>query len=113
MIDAYGRNIDYLRISVTDRCNFRCQYCMPEDGVALCKHDEILSLDEIIHIVNIMSKLGFNKIKLTGGEPLVRKGIHYLVEEICKIDGVNSVTLTTNGYLLDYLTHPLVNIHLL
>ena len=109
MIDAYGRTIDYLRISVTDRCNFRCQYCMPEDGIDLCRHDEMLSFDEIIRIVDIMSKLGFKKIKLTGGEPLVRKGVHYLVEEICKIDGIENVTMTTNGYLLEDEIDNLVN----
>ena len=101
MIDAYGRNIDYLRISVTDRCNFRCQYCMPEEGIELCKHDEMLTFDEITRIVRIMASIGFRKIKLTGGEPLVRKGVHSLVEDIRKIDGIKDITMTTNGYLLE------------
>ncbi|MBR3841609.1 MAG: GTP 3',8-cyclase MoaA [Erysipelotrichales bacterium] len=101
MIDAYGRKIDYLRISVTDRCNFRCQYCMPEEGIELRKHDEMLTFDEITRIVRIMSSIGIRKIKLTGGEPLVRKGVHSLVEDIRKIDGIKDITMTTNGYLLE------------
>lgn len=100
MIDAYGRNIDYLRISITDRCNFRCLYCMPEEGVELCKHEEMLTYDEILKIVQLMSKIGFQKIKITGGEPLVRKGVKSLVKSINEIDGINSITMTSNGYLL-------------
>ena len=101
MIDRYGRNIDYLRISVTDRCNFRCRYCMPEDGVELCDHKDVLTFDEIKRVVQIMSRLGINKIKLTGGEPLVRRNIHSLIEDLKKIDGIEDITMTTNGYLLE------------
>lgn len=100
MIDGYGRNIDYLRISVTDRCNFRCQYCMPEDGIEQCEHSEMLSFDEIERIVRIMATLGFSKIKITGGEPLVRKNVSALIKNINAIDGINDITLTTNGMLL-------------
>lgn len=100
MIDGNGRNIDYIRISVTDRCNLRCVYCMPEDGVDAILHDKILSYEEILHLVKIFAKMGFHKIKLTGGEPLVRKGITNLVQELKQIPGIEQVTLTTNGILL-------------
>ena len=100
MKDKYGRVIDYLRISVTDRCNLRCVYCMPEEGVKLIKHEEILSYDEIIRVCRIFSGLGVSKIKLTGGEPLVRKDLSLLVKEIKNIEGIENVTLTTNGVLL-------------
>lgn len=100
MIDGYGRNIDYLRISVTDRCNFRCQYCMPEDGIEQCEHSEMLTFDEIERIVRIMANIGFKKIKITGGEPLVRKNICALIKNINEIEGIESITLTTNGMLL-------------
>ena len=88
MIDGYGRNIDYLRISVTDRCNFRCQYCMPEDGIEQCEHSEMLTFDEIERIVRIMANIGFKKIKITGGEPLVRKNICALIKNINEIEGI-------------------------
>ena len=100
MIDKYGRVIDYLRISVTDRCNLRCVYCMPEDGVQLIRHDEILTYDEIIRVCKIFAGLGVSKIKLTGGEPLVRKDLSLLVKDIKGIEGIEDVTLTTNGVLL-------------
>lgn len=73
MIDQYGREIEYLRISVTDRCNFRCAYCMPEGGMELMTHDDILRYDESLRIVRLITQLGIKKIKVTGGEPLVRK----------------------------------------
>lgn len=100
MIDGHGRNIDYLRISIIDRCNLRCVYCMPEDGVDAVSHAEILSYEEIIQLVKAFAGLGFRKIKLTGGEPLVRKNVAYLVKEMQAIDGIEQVTLTTNGILL-------------
>lgn len=100
MIDGYGRKIDYLRISVTDRCNFRCLYCMPEDGIEQCKHSEMLSFDEIERLVRIMSTLGFSKIKITGGEPLVRKNVSALIKNIHAIEGIEDITLTTNGMFL-------------
>lgn len=99
MEDKYGRKIEYLRISVTDRCNLRCQYCMPENGVSMLKHEDILSYDEIIRLAGIFSKLGITKIKLTGGEPLVRKNLPALVQGLKQIDGICEVTLTTNGTL--------------
>jgi cyclic pyranopterin phosphate synthase len=105
MLDQFNRKIDYLRISVTDKCNFRCAYCMPEKGVKTLKHDDILNFDEIVRICKSAVKLGIHKIKITGGEPLVRKGIVNLIQMINEIEGIEEITMTTNGYLLaDYLT---------
>ena len=100
MIDRCERNIDYLRISVTDRCNLRCIYCMPEEGVRLVDRSLILQEPEIVRICRVMAELGITKIKLTGGEPLVRAGMPELVKKIKEIPGIQSVTLTTNGVLL-------------
>lgn len=100
MLDRYNRNITYLRVSVTDRCNLRCIYCMPEGGIDLLKRDEILSMEEIAEVIKVGAKLGIRKIRLTGGEPLVRKGIVELVEMINQIKGINEITMTTNGILL-------------
>ncbi len=100
MLDQYGRKIEYLRISVTDRCNLRCVYCMPEEGVEQVSHREILSFDEMTRICRICAKLGITRVKLTGGEPLVRKGLGSLLRSIKEIEGIEQVTLTTNGVLL-------------
>ncbi len=100
MIDQYHREIDYLRISITDRCNFRCRYCMPESGVDTISHKEILSYEEILRLVRIAAGVGIRKIKITGGEPFVRKGVCNLIRGICETDGIDSVTVTTNGALL-------------
>ena len=100
LLDPYGRRIRYLRISVTDRCNYRCVYCMPEEGVPLKSHDDILSYEEIASIAEGAAKLGFDRIRLTGGEPLVRKGIEELVSMLAAIDGLNEVAMTTNASLL-------------
>lgn len=101
MLDGYRRTIDYLRISVTDRCNLRCVYCMPENGVEWIAHEQILSYEEIVRLVRVFAGLGVSKIKLTGGEPLARKGLADLVRGLRAIDGVEDVTLTTNGLLLE------------
>lgn len=101
MIDIYKRKIDYIRISITDRCNLRCVYCMPAEGIKLVKHEEILSYEEIIRLCRLFSKIGISKVKITGGEPLVRKDVHKLIKSIKEIDGINNVTLTTNGILLE------------
>lgn len=101
MIDRFGRNIDYLRISVTDRCNLRCIYCVPEEGIKLVEQKELLSVEEITRICSVMASLGIKKIKLTGGEPLVRHGVPELVRGLKKIDGIEKVTLTTNGVFLE------------
>jgi len=100
MLDHYNRNINYLRISVTDRCNLRCRYCMPEEGVKLLDHKEILSFEEIVEVVKAAVNLGVNKIRITGGEPLVRKGIVDLVKMISAITGINDLSMTSNGILL-------------
>lgn len=101
MRDNYNRHIEYVRISVTDRCNLRCVYCMPEEGIPSISHDKILTYDEISHFCHIMAGLGVKKVKLTGGEPLVRKNLADLVQELKKIAGIEEVTLTTNGVLLE------------
>jgi len=98
--DNFNRKIEYLRISVTDLCNSRCKYCMPPEGVEFKSHDEILSFEEITNIVSVFAKLGIKKIRLTGGEPLVRRDIVDLVRKISNIKGINEVALTTNGLLL-------------
>lgn len=108
MIDSHQRVIDYLRVSVTDRCNLRCVYCMPEEGVESIPHDKILSFDEIVRICRVMAEDGLTKIKLTGGEPLVRRGIPSLVRLLKAIPGIEQVTITTNGILLPELAGPLV-----
>lgn len=100
MLDQFNRDIYYLRISVTDRCNLRCTYCMPEEGIRLKPHNEILSFEEIEEVVKTAVRLGFYKFRLTGGEPLVRKEIVKLVEMLAKINGVKTLAMTTNGLLL-------------
>lgn len=95
-----GREIDYLRISVTDRCNLRCRYCMPEEGVKPLRHEEILSYEELLYICRILTGLGVGSFKVTGGEPLVRRGICEFISALKAADGVERVTLTTNGVLL-------------
>lgn len=101
MKDREGRQIDYMRISLTDRCNLRCRYCMPEEGIQLIDHTEILRHEEIVRIVRAAATLGIRKIRLTGGEPLLRKGIIELIREIRRTDGIDEVAVTTNGVLLD------------
>ena len=100
MIDRYGRKIDYIRISVTDRCNLRCRYCMPVQGIAKATHEDILSYEEILRLCRIFTDLGISKIKITGGEPLVRRGVGSLIREIKALPGNDQVTLTTNGVSL-------------
>lgn len=97
--DKFGRKINYLRISITDRCNLRCKYCMPEDGVELKNHSEILSFEDIIKIVEVGQKLGVEKIRLTGGEPLVRLGVEDLISSLAKLK-LKDISLTTNGVML-------------
>ncbi len=100
MIDSFGRSIDYLRISVTDRCNLRCIYCMPESGICNIQHEEILSFEEIIRLVQIMTKLGMKHLRITGGEPMARRNCLELVSKLHQLDGVNSISMTSNGLLL-------------
>lgn len=100
MKDSFKRNIDYLRISITDKCNLRCVYCMPSFGIQSLPMNEILSYEEIIRLCTIFAKLGIKNIKITGGEPLVRRDISYLIKKIKEIPGIERVTLTTNGIAL-------------
>ena len=100
MKDQFGRKIDYLRISLTDRCNLRCIYCMPEEGVPWRDHNEILRIEEIAHFVELAAQCGLRKIRLTGGEPLIRKGVVELIEAIHSIPEIEDISLTTNGILL-------------
>lgn len=107
MWDGYNRTIDYLRISVTDRCNFRCTYCMPPEGLTTLSHDDILRYEEMIRIIKVASSLGVKKIRLTGGEPLVRKGIVDFVREVAAIENIEDLSMTTNGSLLSNMAHAL------
>ncbi len=100
MKDALGRTIEYLRISLTDRCNYRCIYCMPEEGVVSLPHEQILRIEEIAHLVRIAAGMGIRSVRLTGGEPLVRKGVVELVRDIANTPGIENVSMTTNGVLL-------------
>ncbi len=100
MLDQFGRSIRYLRVSVTDRCNLRCRYCMPEEGITWVDHSAILSYEQILRLVRLAAGLGVEKVRLTGGEPLVRKGLVGLVRGIKATGGIRTVSLTTNGVLL-------------
>lgn len=100
MRDQFGRKIEYMRISLTDRCNLRCIYCMPEEETEQIDTENVLEYDEIIRVCKIAAKLGISKIKLTGGEPLVRKDIEVLIKRLKNLEGIKQVTLTTNGVLL-------------
>ncbi len=101
LIDPFGRSITYLRISVTDRCNLRCAYCLPAEGVKWLPNNEILSAEEIIRVAQAAARLGITKIRLTGGEPLVRPEILKIVGEIANIPGINDLSITTNAMLLE------------
>lgn len=100
ILDSLGRTINYLRLSVTDRCNLRCCYCMPEDGIGKVAHSEILSYEELYRIAAAAVALGIDKIRITGGEPLVRKGIILFLQQLAAISGLEQLVLTTNGVLL-------------
>lgn len=101
LIDAYNRKINYLRISITDRCNLRCRYCMPQEGVSQFGHAEVLRYEEIQRIAVIASRRGISKIRITGGEPLVRKNAVQLVGQLARIQGIQDLSMTTNGVLLE------------
>jgi cyclic pyranopterin phosphate synthase len=101
LFDAHGRRISDLRVSVTDRCNFRCQYCMPADGLPWLDREEILSFEEIERIVRVMAQMGVTDLRLTGGEPLVRREFPSLVSMLAGVPELEDLSLTTNGYLLE------------
>ena len=107
MIDKLGREITYLRISLTDKCNLRCRYCMPEEGVCKRTHQEMMNEDEIVTAVEVAASLGIHKIRLTGGEPLVKKNIVSICRRVAAVEGIREVCLTTNGLLLPQLAKEL------
>ncbi len=107
LVDSYGRRIKSMRVSVTDRCNFRCTYCMPAEGLPWVPHSEVLTFEEITRVVRVASSIGIEQIRLTGGEPLVRKDVTHLVRMLSSISGLRSLSLTTNGVLLGKLAGPL------
>ena len=107
MLDRYGRNITYLRLSVTELCNLRCRYCMPEEGVCKKEHDEMLTEEEIVLAVETAAELGINKLRITGGEPLVKKNIVSICERTAAVPLIREVCMTTNGVLLPKLAKPL------
>lgn len=119
MKDSFGREINYLRLSITDRCNLRCVYCMPMRGLSFVPGDELLSPLEIEAVVRAAAETGFRKIRLTGGEPTLRNDIVHIIERIKSVEGIKELTMTTNGYLLPKLAKPMadagldrVNIHI-
>src|SRR5437867_11174415 len=107
--DSWGREIKSVRVSVTDKCNFRCTYCMPAEGLQWLGREEILAFEEIARLVGVLARLGVDEVRLTGGEPLVRRDLPLLVEMLAQTEGVRDLSLTTNGILLDRLAGPLVS----
>ncbi len=107
MYDRFNRRINYLRVSVTDRCNLRCVWCMPEEGVELVPHDQVLSFEEILSVVRAAVDAGVDKVRLTGGEPLVRRDIVKLTAMLSEVEGITDLAMTTNGILLQALAAPL------
>ena len=107
MVDKHGRNISYLRISLTDKCNLRCRYCMPEEGVCKREHHEMMTQEELITAVKVAASLGITKIRLTGGEPLVKRNIVSICRKVTEVEGIKEVCLTTNGILLPQLARDL------
>ena len=108
MFDQYGRKIEYLRLSLTDRCNLRCRYCMPEEGVQKMPPEELLTFEEIMTVLRPLAQRGIKKVRLTGGEPLVRRGLPKLLRGIARLPGIEQVALTTNGVLLAEMAESLL-----
>src|SRR3982751_5980139 len=108
LVDSWGREIKSVRLSVTDRCNFRCRYCMPAEGLEWLERDDLLSFEELTRLVRVLAAMGVDEVRLTGGEPLVRRDLPVLVRQLAHTPGVNDLSLTTNGVLLDRLAGPLV-----
>lgn len=107
MNDSYGREINYLRVSITDRCNLRCRYCMPEEGIQKIEHYSILSLEELYRLIRVATGLGIKKVRLTGGEPLIRKNIVQLISNIAGLSEIDDLALTTNGMLFPSMAESL------
>jgi len=109
LTDGWGREIKSVRVSVTDKCNFRCRYCMPAEGLEWLRRDEILSFEELARVVRLLASMGVEEVRLTGGEPLARRDLPVLVSMLAEIAGVTDLSLTTNGVLLDRFAGPLVD----
>ncbi|UFS69206.1 GTP 3',8-cyclase MoaA [Geomonas sp. RF6] len=107
LIDSFGRRINYLRLSITDRCNLRCSYCMPAEGVPKLQHESMLSYEDLFRVASTAVEVGIEKIRVTGGEPLVRKGVVSFLERLAKTPGLKELVLTTNGVLLGEMAHDL------
>ena len=107
MIDHYGRQITYMRLSVTERCNLRCRYCMPEEGICKKPHDAMLTEEEMIRAVEVAASLGVKKLRITGGEPLVKRNILSICEKAAAVEGISEVCITTNGTMLSQYAQPL------
>ncbi len=105
LVDTYSRHLKYLRVSVTDRCNLRCSYCMPRDRIPKMAHGDILTYEEILRVVKTGVRLGITKVRITGGEPLVRKGIFAFLNPLCDVEGLSDISLTTNGVTLEKNIH--------
>src|SRR5512138_755371 len=101
MLDKFKREINYLRVSITDRCNLRCTYCMPKEGISQLGHDDILRYEEILRILRVAARGGITKVRITGGEPLVRKGVVEFIAKVGQIPELSDISLTTNGILLE------------
>jgi cyclic pyranopterin phosphate synthase len=109
LVDSWGRRIESVRVSVTDKCNFRCTYCMPAEGLQWLPRDEVLTFEEIARLVGVLAAMGVSETRLTGGEPLIRRDLPELVRQLAATPGVEDLSLTTNGVLLDRLAGPLVD----
>jgi GTP 3',8-cyclase len=107
LVDSFGRVSDYLRLSVTDRCNLRCRYCMPAEGLPWVPREQVLNFEEMVRFVRIAITLGVSRVRITGGEPLLRRDLPTLVEELSGLDGLEDLSLTTNGILLSEQAHAL------
>lgn len=107
MLDSYDRKIEYLRVSVTDRCNLRCRYCMPEEGIANENHSNILTLEQIARLVKVSTQVGIRKVRFTGGEPLVRKDLTKLIAQVAEIPEIQDIAITTNGILFNEMAEEL------
>ncbi|MEO1435674.1 MAG: GTP 3',8-cyclase MoaA [Bacteroidota bacterium] len=103
LFDNHGREINYLRLAVTDRCNLRCFYCMPEEGIKYVPQKDLLSYEEMLRICSLLAKMGIKKVRITGGEPFVRRNLEYFIRELNKIDGIEQIHLTTNGTITQHL----------
>src|SRR5215203_1252414 len=108
LTDGWGREIKSVRVSVTDKCNFRCRYCMPAEGLEWLGRDELLTFEELSRVVSVLARMGVEEVRLTGGEPLARRDLPVLVSMLSGIPGVTDLSLTTNGVLLDRFAGPLV-----